>query len=142
MMQADTQPVRPSLFLRIAGAGFAVIAGAPWAVLLWLFLFVVPKFREIFERFEIKSGLPAATQAIISISAVLTTFWPVAVLMVVGGTALLAVLCCRARTSRVIIAAAVACAVSLLLFAVCLPILTVSLFQPLVPLIKTANGPQ
>ena len=142
MMQADTQPVRPSLFLRIAGAGLTVIAGAPWAVMLWIFLFVVPKFHEIFARFEIKSGLPAATEAIIGISAVLTTFWPVAVLMVVGGTVALAVLCGRARTLRVIIAAAVACAVSLLLFMVCLPILTVSLFLPLVVDIKTVNGPQ
>ena len=142
MMQADTQPVRPSLFLRIAGAGFTVIAGAPWAVMLWIFLFIVPKFHEIFARFEIKSDLPAATEAIIRISAVLTTFWPVAVLMVVGGTVALAVLCGRARTSRVIIAAAVACAVSLLLFMVCLTILTVSLFQPLVVLIQAASGRQ
>jgi len=140
MTESPAVPQRPPMLARALGVGFAVIAGAPWAVMLGIFLFVVPKFREIFDRFEL--NLPAATQAIISISAILTTLWPVAVMVVAECTVLLAVFCGRARTSRGMIVAVVACAVSLLLFAGCLTILVLSLFLPLVVDIKMHSGRQ
>ena len=140
MTQPPAVPQRPSMLARMLGAGFAVIAGAPWVLMLGVLLFTVPKFGKIFRDFE--TQLPAATQAIMSISAILATFWPVAVVVVVGCTTLLAVFCGRARTRRVIIAAVLAGVVSLLLFAVCLAIVMVGLLLPVFTLTEAASGPR
>lgn len=140
MTQSPAVPQRPTMLARSLGVGFAVIAGAPWVLMLGILLFTVPKFGKIFCDFG--PQIPAATQAIMSISAILATFWPVAVLVVVVCTTLLAVFCGRARTRRVIIATVVSGVVSVLLFAVCLFMVIVGLLLPVFTLTEAASGPQ
>ncbi|MCX5653531.1 MAG: type II secretion system F family protein [Planctomycetota bacterium] len=62
---------------RIVGAMVypAMVIGVAVLIVSLIMVFIVPKFEEIFLRFEIKSGLPAPTKLLIAISHALYGYW-------------------------------------------------------------------
>jgi len=53
-------------------------------ILVFIMLFIVPKFEEIFRKFDIKGGLPAPTQLLISVSHAVAGYWYLLVLVPFG----------------------------------------------------------
>jgi hypothetical protein len=97
-----------------------------------LALFVVPRFKEIFEKFDIQGGLPVLTQAIIAVSDVLVGCWFVFVplwLLVVGG---LAVWAGRAGSRRALRLARIFAIIAIIATSVLVPLMVIGLFLPLV----------
>jgi type IV pilus assembly protein PilC len=62
---------------RIVGAMVypAMVIGVAVLIVSLIMIFIVPKFEEIFARFEIKSGLPAPTKLLIAISHGIFNYW-------------------------------------------------------------------
>jgi hypothetical protein len=126
----------PSTPVRNIGIAGAVVAGLCWLAMIGPLLFIVPKFEEIFAKFEIKGGLPATTEFVIAVSHVVRWAWPAVIVGVLVGVAGLVVLCVLARTSRPAIAAIVAGCVSVLALALYTAALVISLFLTLVSLVN------
>jgi hypothetical protein len=126
----------PSTPVRIIGAAGAVVAGLCWLAMIGPLLFIVPKFEEIFARFEIKGGLPALTELVIAFSRLVRWFWPAAVGGVLAGAGGLVLLCVLARSRGPAIAAIVAGCVSILALPLYTAALVISLFLPLVTLVE------
>ena len=53
-------------------------------ILVFIMLFIVPKFEEIFRKFDIKGGLPAPTQLLIGVSHAVASYWYLLVLVPFG----------------------------------------------------------
>jgi len=53
-------------------------------ILVFIMLFIVPKFEEIFRKFDIKGGLPAPTQLLIGVSHAVVSYWYLLVLVPFG----------------------------------------------------------
>jgi type IV pilus assembly protein PilC len=62
---------------RIVGAMVypTMVIGVAVLIVSLIMVFIVPKFEEIFARFEIKSGLPAPTKLLIAISHTIFGYW-------------------------------------------------------------------
>ena len=62
---------------RIVGAMVypVMVIGVAVLIVSLIMIFIVPKFEEIFARFEIKSGLPAPTKLLIAISHGIFNYW-------------------------------------------------------------------
>jgi type II secretory pathway component PulF len=129
----------PSPPVRIIGIVAAVLSGLCWAAAIGPLVFIVPKFEQIFSRFEV--ALPVATQTVLGLSHVASQFGLVLAALVLVASVGLAVLCGRARSNWPVIVAAVACGLSVVGFFVFQAVLTVSLFLPLVKLIEAVGRP-
>jgi len=125
----------------VAGAFLAVFGGLLWLIPVVVLVLIVPRFVEIFEKFDVAGGLPTATQAVITVAQALSTWWPVAVLLwlaVVGG---LVALCAAVRARRPVALAAVFAGLSFLGVVITITLMVVVLFMPLVRLIEqTGRG--
>jgi len=55
-----------------------------FCMVIALFMFVLPKFKELFDSMNVE--MPAATRALFGISTVMRGYWYVGVIAVVGGT--------------------------------------------------------
>ena len=62
---------------RIVGAMVypVMVIGVAVLIVSLIMIFIVPKFEEIFARFEIKAGLPAPTKLLIAISHGIFNYW-------------------------------------------------------------------
>jgi type IV pilus assembly protein PilC len=71
---------------RITGAMVypAMVIGVAMLILTLIMLFIVPKFEEIFQRFEIKGGLPTPTQILINVSHAVGGHWYLIPLIPIG----------------------------------------------------------
>jgi len=90
MTQAATGPEERSKFSRVTSAVIVALGGVAWLLPLWLMLWVVPRFENIFKSFDIKGGLPLLTQTEIGLSHFLASFWYPIVPACLLGTAALA----------------------------------------------------
>ena len=52
-----------------------MVIGVAVIILVAIMWFIVPKFQEIFLKFDIKGGLPAPTQVLIDVSEKVRTYW-------------------------------------------------------------------
>ena len=53
----------------------AMVVGVAILIVSLIMVFIVPKFEEIFQRFEIKGGLPLPTKILINISHTIFAYW-------------------------------------------------------------------
>lgn len=64
---AAEEPPRASLLTRLGAIASVVLGGLGWLLLAYVFAFIVPTFAEIFEKFDIKGGLPLATRVVLTL---------------------------------------------------------------------------
>jgi hypothetical protein len=105
-------------------------------------LAVAPKFKEIFEKFDIKGGLPFLTQALLSVADSLAYLWCGAGalwVLVIGGLAVLAGL---ARWRWWLPVSGVFAGVSFLAMLIAVGVTVVGLFLPLVKLLQSVDSHQ
>jgi type II secretory pathway component PulF len=132
-------PVR-SLASRIASAALVVVGGLFAFIPILVVTFVVPRFEEIFHKFNIPDGLSPLTETLIGIGHVLGWCWFVVVPMGLLGVGYLAVVCARPRTRRGLLWAVIFAGASFVIVSVLVTIITIGLFQPLTHLIKEVNN--
>jgi type IV pilus assembly protein PilC len=62
---------------RIIGAMVypSMVIGVAILIVVAIMLFIVPKFKEIFEKFDIKGGLPAPTAMLIQVAETIRLYW-------------------------------------------------------------------
>jgi len=62
---------------RIVGAMVypVMVIGVAVLIVSLIMIFIVPKFEEIFQRFEIKGGLPVPTKILVNISHAIFNYW-------------------------------------------------------------------
>jgi type IV pilus assembly protein PilC len=61
----------------------AIVIGVAFLILIFLMIFVIPRFVEVYESFE--ADLPGATKLLISVSDWMQRYWWVVLLSVIGG---------------------------------------------------------
>ena len=140
MTQSAAVPQGPSTFVRVMGVVSGLLGGLSWLVVFGVLLLIVPKFEEMFARFEIKAGLPWATQVLITISHALHIAWPLVACIVLGIPVAAILVSIRARSRKGAVAAMVFGLGSVLIPLVALPVIAINLFLPLVVDIKFASG--
>ncbi|HUU93636.1 MAG TPA: type II secretion system F family protein [Phycisphaerae bacterium] len=74
---ADFKEKAMALKRRIVGAMVypVMVIGVAVIILVAIMWFIVPKFEEIFRKFDIKGGLPAPTQVLITSSETVRDYW-------------------------------------------------------------------
>ncbi|MBL7139601.1 MAG: type II secretion system F family protein [Planctomycetes bacterium] len=74
---ADFKEKAMALRRRVVGAIVypTMVISFAGIILLFIMLFIVPKFEEIFKKFDIKGGLPPLTQVLITISNFVGSHW-------------------------------------------------------------------
>jgi len=62
---------------RITGAMVypAMVIGIALVIVTLIIMFIVPRFEDIFKKFDIKGGLPMPTQILINVSHAVGTYW-------------------------------------------------------------------
>jgi hypothetical protein len=140
MTQSAAETRGTPVWVRAMGVVSGVLGGLAWLLVFGILVFFVPKFEEIFARFEIKAGLPWVTKVLISISHVLHVGWPLAACIVFGIPAASILVSIFARSRKGAVAAMVFGLGSLLIPLVALPVIAINLFLPLVVDIKFASG--
>jgi type II secretory pathway component PulF len=122
------------------GVVSGLLGGLAWLAVFGVLLLIVPKFEEMFARFEIKAGLPWVTQALITISHALHIAWPLVACIVLGVPAAAILVSIYGRSSKGAVAAVVFGLGSLVILFVAMPVIVAGLFLPLVELLKFASG--
>jgi type IV pilus assembly protein PilC len=71
---------------RVVGAMVypSLVIGVTVVILIGIMWGIVPKFQEIFSKFDIPGGLPPLTQALINVSTAIKTYWYLIPLVPVG----------------------------------------------------------
>ena len=63
----------------------AIIVAGMVGVALIMMIFVIPRLLSLYSEFGAKIELPFATRVLIGVSGFLTKFWPILLLLIVGG---------------------------------------------------------
>ena len=140
MTQSAAVPQGPSTFVRVMGVVSGLLGGLSWLVVFGVLLLIVPKFEEMFARFEIKAGLPWVTKAVIAVSHALHIAWPLVACIVLGIPAAAILVSIRARSRKGAVAAVVFGLGSLAILSVVLPVIVISLFLPLEHFTRGRSG--
>ena len=131
----------PSTALKILGVCLVAGGGLAWLVVFALFALLVPRFEEIFQKFDVEGRLPALTHALIAVSHIIKTWWyawvPTGVLAMAA--LVYADLVCRSRAG--FYAAAAFAALSLAAAFITLVLVVIGVFLPLVDLIQDVGTP-
>ncbi len=75
MTQAAAPPEKHSIISRVATVLLVLFSGLLWYQILWSLATGPQPFEEMFDRFDIRAGLPVPTRALIGASHVITTYW-------------------------------------------------------------------
>ena len=75
MTQAAAPPEKHSIISRVATVFLVLFSGLLWYQILWLLATGPQPYEEMFDRFDIRAGLPMPARAIIGASHVVTTYW-------------------------------------------------------------------
>jgi len=116
----------------VAGVLLAILGGVLWLLPVAMGVLIVPKFAEVFDKFDIRGGLPTGTVAVLAVGKAVSTWWPLVALVwlaVVGG---LVGLCMKVRRPWPVVVAAVFAGLSLLGVGAAVVLMVVVLFLPLV----------
>jgi len=83
---ADFMEKSMALRRRIVGAMVypALVIGITIVILMGIMWGIVPKFKEIFAKFDIPGGLPRPTQMLINVSETIGTYWYLVPLVPIG----------------------------------------------------------
>lgn len=140
MSRVATPSQPPSTALKVLGICLVAGGGLTWLVVFALFAFHVPRFEEIFQKFDIRGGLPALTQVLIAASHFVKTWWYVLFLagVLAMGVLVYANLVCRSRAG--LYAAAVFATLSLLAALVAIPLVVIGMSVSMVHLVETIGG--
>ena len=139
MTEATTEPVERSKFSRVTSAILVALGGVAWLLPLGLMLLFVPRFEDIFKKFDIRGGLPMLTQMEINLSHVLARFWYPMVPAGLLGTAALAVWCYRTPSRWGVHVAWGFLAVSVAAAVVDVAFLALGMLWPLQPIIQSVG---
>lgn len=131
---------RPSAAGRVVGVCCGLLGGLGWVLLLGILAFIVPRFEEIFTRFEVTGRLPWVTAVIIQLSHAVRGWWFLFGPAAAAVLAALLVGCIWMRTPGGVIAAVVFGMVSVLAVAVGVTVIVAGLFMPLVTLIQDVGN--
>ncbi len=133
---ATTPRHGPSTLSRTVGVVLAIVGGLAWLLPVFTFVFIVPKFAEIFAKFDIKGGLPPMTQATLAVSSAFARYWYLFAALWAAAIALLAIASVVARTRWPVWLSVAFGVVSLVLVFVTETLLVLGLFAPMVTLIQ------
>lgn len=127
-------PVR-STFRRVVSVLLILEGGLLWLGLLLLFAVVSAKWQELYDRFEMKGGLPAPTQLALNLSHLTLRYG----YLIAGVWLLLVVVfawaAARARSRRADTLAGLFAAAPFMIWPLLMLFLVPALYLPLVPLI-------
>lgn len=138
MTGLSAEPRRPSAGLKALGVVLASAGGLVWLIPIVLLVYIVPKFVEVFNKFD--AELPSLTRVIIAASWAVAQVWYLAALVWLAVVAGLVGASLAARSNRAIWASGIFAAVSVGLTLLVLAGMVVSLFVPLVVLVQETNG--
>jgi len=133
-------PLPRSVASRVASVCLVVMGGLFWLPGPIMVMAVAPKFKEIFEKFDIKGGLPPLTEALLSFADFMARVWCGAGalwVLVVGG---LAVGVGLARSRCWLPVSGVLAGISLLAMLAMLIVLGVTVSLPLMQLIQSVGS--
>ena len=140
MTQSAGAAQRPSVAGRVVGVCFGLVGVLGWVSLIGILAFIVPRFEEIFTRFEVRGGLPWVTAVIIHLSHAVRNWWFLFGPAAAAVLAALLVGCIWTRAPGCVIAAVVFGTVSVLAVAVGVTVIVAGLFTPLVTLIQDVGN--
>jgi hypothetical protein len=133
--------VRPrSTASRVASGALVIVGGLVWAGGIGMFMVVVPPFEEIYSKFEISGGIPAATLFCVSMGKILASVWPLLAIAWLVVVSLLAVACVSARWRGGHLAAILFAAVSLVAVPTGAIVVGNALLTPVAGLIQTVGS--
>ena len=138
MTQSAVAAQRPSVAWRVVGVFSGLLSGLAWLLVFGVLVFIVPKFQEIFQRFD--AALPLLTQAVISAAQVVSQGWPVFAALAFGVPAAAILLSILARSSAGVTAAAVLGLVSVFMFVVAMAAIVIGLFPPMMSLVEVLGA--
>lgn len=133
---ATTPRQGPSRSSGIAGAVLAIAGGLVWLLPIFTFVFIVPKFAEIFAKFAITGRLPLITQAILAVSSAFTRYWYLFAALWAAVIAGLVIASAVAGTRLPVSLSVAFGVISLVLVVVIETLLVLGLFAPMVTLIQ------
>jgi len=138
MTQSAGAAQRPSVAWRVVGVFFGLLSGLAWLLVFGILVFIVPKFEEIFQRFD--AALPLLTRALISATHVMFQGWPVFAALMFGVPAAAILLSVLARSSAGVTAAAVLGLVSVFMFVIAMAAIVIGLFLPMISLVEVLGA--
>ena len=137
---AETLPTRRA---RIGGVVLSLAGGAAWVVLLITILVIVPRFENIYQKFDIAGGMPWMTQVVITGSRFVVRtggifLLPLGVVLGLCSCAL----CILDRRRWVVKASALAGAAFLICSVGAVVAIAIAIFRPLMDLVThVSSGP-
>ncbi len=131
----------PSTALKVLGVTLVAGGGLAWLIVFALLALAVPRFEEIFQKFDVEGGLPALTQALIAVSHVIKTWWYAGVPIGVLAMAVLVYACLVCRSRAGIYAAAAFAALSLVAAFIASVLVVIGMFLPMVDLVQDVGTP-
>jgi hypothetical protein len=136
----STPAAKPiSRLARMAGAAAAILGGLAWLGVLYLIVTKVPPFERLFEKFEIRGGMPDLTETVIAISHPVAGLWPLWALAITAIAAGIAYASVKATRRLPVAAAMVFGFFSCLGCMLAVQLITAALFAPLAELIKQTS---
>ena len=141
MTAVPTASQGPSTALKVLGVCLIAGGGLAWLIVFALLALAVPRFEEIFQRFELEGRLSALTQALIAVSHVIKTWWYAGVPIGVLAMAVLVYACLVCRSRAGIYAAAAFAALSLAAAFITSVLVVIGMFLPMVDLVQDVGTP-
>jgi len=136
MSESATTPRQgPSGLARIAAAVLAIVGGLVWLLPALGFVFIVPKFVQVFNELEV--SLPAPALFLIGASGMVANYWFVFAAPLAAVTIGLVIASVVARTRWPVSLSVAFAVVSLVLVIVVQALLVIGLFIPLVHIVET-----
>jgi len=137
MSQAAAAPQGRSVASRIASTLLAVVGGLVWLLVAALFVFVVPKFLQVFKEFEV--ALPPLTQLLLSAGQTIANYGYAFALVWVGVVAGLAIWSGLARSAKALAVSGIFLGISSILVLVVTVVCGLGLIVPLLNLVNALS---
>ena len=129
----------PSRSARVGAIVLALLGAACWLMILCVLALIVPRFAEIFRKFKIEGGLPWVTHVVCATGLTIRQFWYAFGFGWLGVTAGAVLWVLRGRWKHRVLVVSILGGISVLSTPVVITTVTLSLFSPLVDLIKQVN---
>jgi type IV pilus assembly protein PilC len=138
MSQAAAVPQGRSVASRAASSLLVTAGGLVWLVVAGIFVFVVPKFVEIFKEFG--AALPYLTQFLLAVGGIVANYWYAFGAAWFGAVAGLALWSGLARSGKALALSGVFLGISSLLALVVTVLCTLGLVVPLLSLMNALSA--
>ncbi|HUU93695.1 MAG TPA: hypothetical protein VM238_21090 [Phycisphaerae bacterium] len=135
MSESATTPRQgPSGLARFAGIVLALVGGLAWLLPVFTFVFIVPKFAQVFNEMEV--SLPVLARFLIGASGMVANYWFVFATALAAVTVGLVIASVVARTRWPVSLSVAFAIVSLVLVIAVQALLVMGLFIPLVHVVE------